>query len=101
MKFVVFSREADAELTTAADDYDAKRLGLGRELHDEIAVVLRHVQSFPAIAPVLRGNIRRAVLHRFPFCLLYRETERVIEILSVAPTRADPAAVATALTKRM
>lgn len=90
MKPVVVHSRAQAQITDAATAYERARPGLGREFVDEVGKILRHAMTFPGIAQLIDGQARRAVIHRFPFCVIYRDEPDRVEVLCVFPTRADP-----------
>lgn len=87
---------AAAEALEAARWYEAQRPGLGDEF---IAAVLAggdQIATNPAAWPVWRpvarqsAPVRRYVLTRFPFALMYQVLEDAIEIVAVAHARRRP-----------
>lgn len=75
MSLVRFHRQAEAELYDAAHYYEKQASGLGDAFLDEVWRSIERVLENPASAPFVSPNIRRKVLNRFPFNLLYRLEE--------------------------
>ena len=86
-----FHPEAEAEHLEAVSWYESRRPGLGARFLAEFEQVLQQVCRNPNRYPVdRRPDIRRARMRRFPFTILYRATERGIEVLAVAHHRRRP-----------
>ena len=55
-------------------------------IEETLSRVLDHPYSFPPV----RGNLRRAVVRRFPFAIFYEVTANEIEIIAVFHSRRNP-----------
>lgn len=82
---------AKVELNEAAQYYEAKNSGLGAaflaEAERSVAAVVEH----PEAGPLISGFVRRRMLRRFPYGLLYRVRGDRIRILAVMNLRRRPA----------
>ncbi len=87
---VLFSPEARAEFEDAARYYDEQRQGLGDELRREIRNFLPQLRRSPLTFPVERGDIRRLILARFPYKLLYSVEPDYVYVIAVAHRRRSP-----------
>ena len=71
MKGYEFLPETEEEMNEAARFYERRKEGLGLEFLNEVertvASILAHPRSGPAISP----SIRRRIVRRFPFGVLY------------------------------
>jgi hypothetical protein len=80
-------------LVRAAEQYEDHADGLGDEFLDEVSAALRMLSEHPeageVIVPRPRRSIRRWVLERFPFTLIYVPGER-LRVLAVAYSRRMP-----------
>lgn len=85
-----FTPEADAELTEAREWYSHQRKDLDLEFMQCVEVALLRIQSNPRLFPVVYGTLRRAVVRRFPFAILYEVTPDEIEIIAVFHSRRNP-----------
>jgi hypothetical protein len=91
MLSVVIAPPAAFEIMDAAGAYEATRAGLGRVFLEELGGVRDRIQEHPESCPQVHPTgLRRALVHRFPFGVIYRVTAREIQVLAVLPTRADP-----------
>jgi plasmid stabilization system protein ParE len=90
MKPIVLHPAAEAEMRAAADYYQDCQPGLGNRFLDEVLMAGRRVTDNPAAWPVVSGNIRRCLLTRFPFGLLYRMEAKRIYVLAVMHLRREP-----------
>ncbi len=75
----------------AARYYEEARPGLGRSFLDQLDATLERIERQPLIAQPVVGTVRRSVLSRFPYIVLYRAEPTAVQVLGVLPTRADPA----------
>jgi plasmid stabilization system protein ParE len=71
MKPVRFLRPAELEMLDAARYYELQAPGLGDDFLDKIASAVQDIGEHPERWPVIRSNIRRRRIHRFPYALLY------------------------------
>ena len=74
----------------AARYYESKSDGLGSEFIAEIERTIEVIRSHPGAAPIIRSPIRRRLLNRFPFGLLYTIDDNYILILAVMHLRRRP-----------
>lgn len=89
MKALSFASEALTELTEAADWYEVRREGLGRDFLREVKAKLGHVRDRPGMFPRIMGlpedlEVRRALLRRFPFALVFLDLGQSVRVLAVA-----------------
>jgi plasmid stabilization system protein ParE len=85
-----FTPEADAELTEARRWYSHKRQDLDLEFMQCIDDVLARVVTNPYFFPVLYRHLRRAVVRRFPFVVLYEVTANEVQVIAVFHSRRNP-----------
>jgi hypothetical protein len=87
--------EADAEAKEAACWYDDHQAGLGDEFLEALAKRLAEIEERPDRFPQLETvrtnrNIRRAILRRFPYSVVYEILADEVMVLAVAHTRRRP-----------
>ena len=83
MKPVVFLAPAEQEMRESAQFYETRLPGLGMEFLNEVEKAAARIAEHPNAGTQLRGQIRRRMLRRFPFGLLYRIEEEEIVITVV------------------
>ncbi len=90
MKFL-FRSEAAADVVGAREWYEAQREGLGKAFADALEHVLSAITAMPESFPVVRGDVRRALLRRFPYALYYRlRDSETAEVIACLHTRRSP-----------
>jgi plasmid stabilization system protein ParE len=90
MKPVSFHEDAEAELVEAARYYEAKSAGLGGALVIEVAEAAEGLRENPESWQLVATEVRRRVLRRFPYSLLYVVEPDRIRVLAVSHSRRRP-----------
>ncbi len=79
---VIFSSYARNELGDAAHFYEYE--GLGKLFRTEIRKAAKRIASYPESWAIEKGEIRKCLLHKFPYKLLYSIEKDHIFIIAVA-----------------
>jgi toxin ParE1/3/4 len=90
MTRIVFLAPAEEEMLEAAAYYESQAEGLGRNFLAEVQQAADRIVENPRLGQIVRGDIRRRLLHRFPFGLLYRIDPEEIVIIAVMHLRRRP-----------
>jgi len=85
-----FHPEADEEFQEAIQYYEGCEPGLGADFYSEVCSALGRISQFPQAWPVLDGEVRRGLVNRFPYGVLYSIEEDGIFVLAVMLLRRDP-----------
>jgi toxin ParE1/3/4 len=71
--------------------YEERLAGLGARYHSATMHAIGRACNTPQRFKVVRSpNIRKVSLRGFPFSVVYREVDSVVQILAVAHHRRDP-----------
>ncbi len=91
MKPVRFLRPAEIELLDAAQYYELQAQGLGGEFLEKVESALHDIRLCPERWSIIKHDIRRRLIHRFPYALLYRvdPDEIIIQATMHLHRRAD------------
>ncbi len=89
MKVSYHPKAAD-EYDEAIDYYEDCQTGLGKQLTQEIDASIKLILTFPTAWTLLEGEIRRILIRRFPFGLLYISRNDEIYILAVMHLNRNP-----------
>jgi len=81
---------AEIEINEAVDFYEMECRGLGNVFIDIIESAIESIFLFPEASQVLQGEVRRKVLHKFPYSVLYSVRPDEIRILAVAHQKKRP-----------
>jgi hypothetical protein len=65
-------RAAELDIAEAQVWYERQRSGLGADFHSEVFRIFTILRETPLIYPVMYRDVRRALVHRFPYLLWYR-----------------------------
>ena len=87
---VRFHPLAAEELYEAADYYEHQVRGLGDAFIDEVEHAVALIRQHPEASPVLLPPLRRKILLRFPFSILYTFNSNSILILAIANQKRRP-----------
>lgn len=92
---LVFSAEARRELRAAAVWYEARSSGLGLALLTAARECFRRIEANPAAGSIVEHwpgaeGIRRLLLNKFPYCVIYTELEAHVRVLAFAHLRRKP-----------
>ncbi|MDD5175285.1 MAG: hypothetical protein PHQ05_02525 [Sterolibacterium sp.] len=71
-----FHPEAAEEFDAAVDWYEERSAGLGLDFAAEIRQAILRAESLPLAWTRLEGDIRRVLVHRFPYGILYARRRR-------------------------
>jgi hypothetical protein len=85
-----FHRLAEHELNEAAQYYDLEEPGLGSSFLEEVDRCLQSIEAHPEAGPIIRGSVRRRLLRRFPYALVYKIKPSGIRILAVMNLKRRP-----------
>jgi hypothetical protein len=89
MKFS-FHPEAETEFCEAIDYYEECELGLGYDFSAEVLAAIQNIVRYPDAWPILEEGVRRCLVNRFPFGLIYNSELDGIVILAVMHLRRHP-----------
>ena len=87
---LVLRPQAEAELLDARDWYEDQRPGLGSAFATEVETALGGVLQAPQAYPRVQGEIRRALVRRFPYAIYFRAMPDEIVVLAVIHGRRHP-----------
>lgn len=90
MKSVFFHQAVKEEFLNSRDYYDELVLGLGKPFVIEVERCINIIKSNPLAYPIVRQNIRKAVIMKFPFSILYKLEDDNIYILAVMHQKRKP-----------
>lgn len=85
-----FHPEAETELNEAIQYYEECEAGLGFDFSIEVFASIQHIVCYPHAWPIMVEHVRRCLVNRFPFGLIYSIEEREIFILAVMHLRRHP-----------
>jgi plasmid stabilization system protein ParE len=89
---VIFTPRARTELIDAQDWYENEVSGLGRRFRAAVDAVVQRMSANPRQFPVIYKNVRRALLRRFPYALMFViEADDTLTVIACFHGSRDPA----------
>lgn len=90
MIHVKFLPDAEEEMYEAAKYYQSQTTGLGDDFLSEVERAIASIAQSPMTWPKIEGELRRRLVRRFPFGILYYIEPEEIAIVAVAHLRRKP-----------
>jgi len=87
---VVFTRIATQELEDAVRFYELEYAGLGRSFKEEVKKAALRVAEYPKAWSIERGEVRKCLLHKFPYKLMYSVEEDHVLVIAIAHQHRNP-----------
>ena len=87
---LIVRAEAEADLAASKLWYEEQHDGLGARFLAEVDATFRRIEANPMAFGFVRGKLRRALVHRFPFGVFYVLTEQRIVVVAVLHAARDP-----------
>lgn len=82
--------EARDDIREARRWYDEQRAGLGREFVEEVETALGAIRENPARFTLIYRHFRRALVHRFPYGIVFAVVDDTVQIVACLHVRRDP-----------
>ena len=82
--------EAREEFLAAIDYYNEAEPGLGMAFYSEVEAAIGLIENYPDLWTEIGDNIRRCLVRRFPFAILYSKESRRVFIYAIMHTKREP-----------
>ena len=79
-----FLRPAQSEVDDAFAWYDSQLYGLGMQFLDDLDHAIRRISAYPLSSIEIEKGLRRCLLSRFPYGVIYGIDSETIIIVAVA-----------------
>ncbi len=86
----LFHPEAEAEFIEAIDYYEGCEPELGHDFSIEIFTSVQNIVNYPTAWPVIEEDVRRCLVNRFPYGIIYSIEQNEVFILAVMHLRRHP-----------
>lgn len=87
---VEFLAEAEEEMMEATVFYQEQAKGLGERFLDDVERTTQLLDKHPLIGQAIDNHLRRLLLRRFPFSLIYSSEPSGVLVIAVAHQRRRP-----------
>ncbi len=85
-----FHPEAESEFREAIDYYEDRESGLGYDFSIEVFTTIQNIVNHPTAWPIIEEDMRRCLVNRFPYGVIYSIEQDKIFILAVMHLRRHP-----------
>jgi len=72
------------------NNYESEREGLGKAFVDHVEAAVQRIQEYPESAPLMNKVVRRMIIQRFPYSVLYSVMSDSVRILAIANQKRRP-----------
>ena len=87
---IIFTGFARQELEDAVHYCELEYAGLGRRFKEEVRKAALRIAAYPKAWSIERGDVRKCLLHKFPYKLMYSLEEDHILVIAVAHQHRKP-----------
>jgi toxin ParE1/3/4 len=82
--------EAQTDIREAARWYEDSEPGLGLQFVREVRVSLKRIADNPLMYPVIEQDVRRALLHKFPYSIYFVPEPDTVAVIAVLHQHRQP-----------
>ena len=87
---IIFDALAKKEYDDAIEYYNLEIAGLGSKFDEEIKIGLDNIKKYPEIGSKVKGDVRKYIINKFPYKILYSIEDGYIYILAIAHNHRKP-----------
>ena len=87
---IVVQPQSYLDIQAAAVWYEDQQSGLGTRFLDELDLVFQRIAESPLQFPQLEGEVRRALLRRFPYGVYFLAESEEVKVLAVLHLHRQP-----------
>ncbi len=85
-----FLKPAQSEVDYAFAWYDSQSHGLGTQFLDDIDRAVRRIAAYPLSSVEIEQGLRRCLLSRFPYGIIYGIDSETVIVVAVAHLHREP-----------
>ncbi len=85
-----FLKSAQFELEDAVAWYDSNSVGFGTRFLDDLDRCVRRIVAYPFSSPEIELGLRRCLLSRFPYGIIYGVDNDTIIVVAIAHLHREP-----------
>ncbi len=83
-------KDAEADIRAAFEYYESCRKGLGHEFMLCVEAAFEYICRNPSVCKVVHKDVRRAMIHRFPYGVYFLVRDEKVIVAAVMHARRDP-----------
>jgi len=87
---VVYRPKVGRDLAGGFGYYEGQAQGLGEQFLSAVNSTFDAIERYPEMFARVHGEVRRALISRFPYAVFYRVESKRVVVLTVLHTARDP-----------
>lgn len=87
---VRFLKPAQSEVDDAVSWYDSQSRSLGTQFLDDLDRAVRRIVAYPLASAIIEEDLRRCLLSRFPYGIVYGIDSETVIVIAVAHLHREP-----------
>ena len=87
---VLFLEIAEKEFYISQEYYEEQQINLGNKFKSEVYNTLKRIQKFPNMFVKVKKDIRKYIVNKFPFNILYSIEGNNILVIAIAHHHRNP-----------
>jgi plasmid stabilization system protein ParE len=87
---VVYRRKVGRDLASGFGYYEGQSEGLGEKFLAAVDSAFNALERYPEMFSRVHGEVRRAVVSKFPYAVFFRVEPKRVVVLTVLHTARDP-----------
>ncbi|PRM99505.1 type II toxin-antitoxin system RelE/ParE family toxin [Aliarcobacter cryaerophilus] len=87
---VLFLELAEQEFYDSQEYYEEHQTNLGNKFTSEVYNALKRIQKFPSMFIKVKKDIRKCIINKFPFNILYSIEGDIILVIAIAHHHRNP-----------
>jgi len=87
---VRFLKLAQSEVDDAVTWYDSQSRNLGTQFLDDLDRSIRRIAAYPLASTKIEEDLRRCLLSRFPYGIIYGIDSETVVVIAVAHLHREP-----------
>lgn len=87
---ILFLELAEQELYDSQEYYEEQQTNLGNKFKSEVYNSLKRIQKFPSMFVKVKKDIRKCIINKFPFNILYSIEDDYILVIAIAHHHRNP-----------
>jgi plasmid stabilization system protein ParE len=87
---VAYRRRVGRDLAAGFEYYEEQAEGLGEKFLSGVESAFDAIERYPEMFAQVHGEVRRAIVSRFPYAVFYRVESKRVVVLTVLHTARDP-----------
>ena len=85
-----FLKPAQSEVDDAVAWYDSQSCSLGTQFLDDLDRTVRRIAAYPLASAKIEEHLRRGLLSRFPYGIIYGIDSETVIVIAVAHLHREP-----------